>query len=61
MKCIGAFCAPFCAAPMGLEAFFVPDPHAIDPAYKEWRISHPFPQKTRKWMGHGRSISGPDQ
>jgi hypothetical protein len=33
----------------------------IDPAHKEWRISHPFPQKTRKWMGHGRSISGPDQ
>jgi hypothetical protein len=33
----------------------------IDPAHKEWRISHPFPQKTRKWMGHGRSISGPGQ
>jgi hypothetical protein len=33
----------------------------IDPAHKEWRISHPFPQKTRKWMGHGRSILGPDQ
>jgi hypothetical protein len=24
-------------------------------------VSHPFPQKTRKWMGHGHSILGPDQ
>src|SRR5580700_6984798 len=24
-------------------------------------VSHPFPQKTGKWMGHGSSASGPDQ
>jgi hypothetical protein len=39
----------------------VPFDTIIDPAHKEWRISHPFPQKMRKWMGHGRGIPGPDQ
>jgi hypothetical protein len=33
----------------------------FDPAENSGIVSHPFPQKTRKWMGHTDSIQLPDQ